>query len=256
MAAVLDVVSLTRRFGGLTAVKDVSFSVEANSIHGLIGPNGSGKSTTFNLITGIVRPDAGRIVIGGADVTGQPCQRIVRHGVARTFQNIELFYDMSVLGNCMVGAHSLGRAGAVAATLRPGWVGAEERRIEELARQSLAFVRMDGFANELARNISYGHQRLLEIARALASRPKLVLLDEPAAGMNQAETRQMMQTIERIGESGATVLLVEHNMKMVMKVCHRVTVLNHGEVIAQGTPDQIQADDAVVDAYLGRRRSS
>jgi len=251
--AALDVRSVTKRFGGLVAVKDASFSIEAKQIHGLIGPNGSGKSTMFNLITGIFPPDAGRIVIDGSDLTGAPCHRIIRCGVARTFQNIELFYDMSVLENCMVGTYPLTRAGAMAAMLRPRWVVAEEKRIEELAMRSLAFVRLDGLARERARNISYGHQRLLEIARALASSPKLLLVDEPAAGMNQAETQQLMHTIERIGESGVTVILVEHNMKMVMNVCRRLTVLDHGEVIAQGTPAQIRADAAVVAAYLGHR---
>ncbi len=253
--AVLDVSSVTKRFGGLTAVKEASFSIDAKSIHGLIGPNGSGKSTMFNLITGILRPDAGSITIDGSDVTGFPCHRIIRRGVARTFQNIELFYDMSVLENCMVGTYPVTKAGAFAAMLRPRWARDEEARIEQLAMQSLAFVGLNALAGELARNISYGHQRLLEIARALASSPKLILLDEPAAGMNQSETRQLMQYIERIGESGITVVLVEHNMKMVMNVCRQLTVLNYGEVIAQGSPAEIQGNEAVISAYLGRPRS-
>ncbi len=252
---VLDVSSVTKRFGGLTAVKGASFSIEAQSIHGLIGPNGSGKSTMFNLITGILRPDAGRITIDGFDVTGFPCHRIIRRGVARTFQNIELFYDMSVLENCMVGTYPVTRAGAIAAMLRPRWSRTEEKRIEALGMESLAFVGLDALAGELARNISYGHQRLLEIARAMASKPKLILLDEPAAGMNQAETRQLMRYINRIGEAGITVVLVEHNMKMVMNVCRRITVLNYGEVIAQGPPSEIQSDEAVIAAYLGRPRA-
>lgn len=251
---VLDVASLTKRFGGLTAVNAVSFSIDAKTIHGLIGPNGSGKSTLFNLITGMLRPDAGRIAIDGFDVTGVPSHRITRRGVARTFQSIELFYDMSVLENCMVGTYPVSRAGAIAAMLRPRWVREEEARIRELAMQSLVFVGLEGHAGDLARNISYGHQRLLEIARALASNPKLILLDEPAAGMNQAETRQLMEYIERIGASGITVVLVEHNMKMVMNVCRRLTVLNHGEVIAEGTPADIQSNQAVIAAYLGRPR--
>ena len=155
----------------------------------------------------------------------------------------------------MVGTYPVTRAGAIAAMLRPRWVAVEEARIHEIAMQSLAFVGLDGLAGELARNISYGHQRLLEIARALASRPKLILLDEPAAGMNQAETRQLMQYIERIGEGGITVVLVEHNMKMVMNVCRRLTVLNYGQVIAEGTPAEIQSNEAVVAAYLGRPRT-
>ena len=253
--AVLEVASITKRFGGLAAVNDASFSVDARSIHGLIGPNGSGKSTMFNLITGILRPDAGRITIDGSDMTGAPCFRVIRRGVARTFQNIELFYDMSVLENCMVGTYSVTKAGAIAAALRPRWVRAEEARIRGLAMQSLALVGLEQLAGELARNISYGHQRLLEIARALASCPKLILLDEPAAGMNQAETRQLIGYIERIGASGITVVLVEHNMKMVMNVCRRLTVLNHGEVIAEGTPAEIQSNELVISAYLGRPRT-
>ena len=252
--AVLEVSAVTKRFGGLTAVNAASFSIEAKSVHGLIGPNGSGKSTLFNLITGIFQPDSGRISVDGFDITGAPSHKITRRGIARTFQNIELFYDMSVLENCMVGTYPVTRAGAIAAMLRPRWVAVEEARIHEIAMQSLAFVGLDGLAGELARNISYGHQRLLEIARALASRPKLILLDEPAAGMNQAETRQLMQYIERIGEGGITVVLVEHNMKMVMNVCRRLTVLNYGQVIAEGTPAEIQSNEAVVAAYLGRPR--
>lgn len=253
--ALLDVSCLTKRFGGLTAVKEASFSVPVNSVHGLIGPNGSGKSTMFNLITGILRPDGGRVVFDGVDVTGVPCHRITSRGVARTFQNIELFYDMTVLENCMVGTYPVTRAGAIAAVLRPRWAKVEEQRIRELAMEALTFVGLDAIAGELARNISYGHQRLLEIARALASQPRLIMLDEPAAGMNQSETRQLMRYIERIGTAQITVLLVEHNMKMVMNVCNALTVLNYGEVIARGTPAQIQSDDAVISAYLGRPRT-
>jgi branched-chain amino acid transport system ATP-binding protein len=252
--AALEVSAVTKQFGGLTAVNEASFSVEAKSIHGLIGPNGSGKSTLFNLITGIFRPDGGRIAIDGFDVTDAPSYRITQRGVARTFQNIELFYDMSVLENCMVGTYTVTKAGAIAAVLRPRWVRAEEARIREIAMQSLAFVGLDGLAGEPARNIAYGHQRLLEIARALASSPKLILLDEPAAGMNQMETRQLMRYIERIGAAGITVVLVEHDMKMVMNVCHRLTVLNYGEVIAEGTPSEIQSNASVIAAYLGRPR--
>jgi branched-chain amino acid transport system ATP-binding protein len=253
--AVLDVSSVTKRFGGLTAVNAASFSIEGKSIHGLIGPNGSGKSTLFNLITGIFRPEAGRIAIDGFDVTGAPSYRIIRRGVARTFQNVELFYDMSVLENCMVGAYTVSKGGAIAAALRPRWVRAEEARIHEIAMESLAFVGLDVLAGELARNIAYGHQRLLEIARALASSPKLILLDEPAAGMNQTETRQLMRYIERIGAAGITVVLVEHDMKMVMNVCRRLTVLNYGEVIAEGTPSEVQSNERVIAAYLGCSRT-
>jgi len=250
----LEVASVTKRFGGLVAVNAATFAVQPKSIHGLIGPNGSGKSTLFNLITGIYRADEGRIAVDGFNVTALPSHRIIGRGVARTFQNIELFYDMSVLENCLVGAYAVTTAGAIAALLRPAWVRTEEARSHDIAMQCLAMVGLEGVAGQLARNIAYGHQRLLEIARALASRPKLLLLDEPAAGMNQMETRQLMRYIERIGAEGITVVLVEHNMKMVMNICDRLTVLNYGEVIAEGTPAAIQSDEAVIAAYLGRAR--
>lgn len=258
MSNLLEVTAVTKRFGGLVAVNAVSFGVRRGAIHGLIGPNGSGKSTTFNLITGVLKPNSGRIVIDGIDCTGVRSDRIIRYGIARTFQNIELFDDMPVLENCLIGAYSLQRAGPLAALIRRRWVEQEEQDARRRAETALAMVGLSPWIDERARNISYGHQRLLEIARALVSRPKVLLLDEPAAGMNQGEAQELMKYLETIRTAGVTVVLVEHNVRMVMKMCSRITVLNHGEVIADGTPEELQKDEAVIQAYLGnsnRRRT-
>lgn len=252
MRGVLEVSNLTKRFGGLTAVNAVSFVVRRGAIHGLIGPNGSGKSTTFNLITGVWKPNEGRVVLDGVECTGVRSDRVIRYGITRTFQNIELFDDMPVLENCIVGGYCLQKAGAIAALTRPRWLRNEEKDTVRRARAALATVGLEAWADERARNISYGHQRLLEIARALVSEPKVLLLDEPAAGMNQGETQELMKYVERIRDMGITVVLVEHNVRMVMRLCSRITVLNHGEVIAEGTPDELQRDEAVIQAYLGR----
>lgn len=252
MRDVLEVTNLTKRFGGLVAVNGVSFTVRRGAIHGLIGPNGSGKSTTFNLIAGVLKPNDGRVLIDGADSTGARSDRVIGYGIARTFQNIELFDDMPVLENCIVGGYSLQKAGAIAAFVRPRWVQNEERDTRRRAEAALAMVGLDPWADERARNISYGHQRLLEIARALVSGPKVLLLDEPAAGMNQGETQELMRYVARIQATGITIVLVEHNVRMVMKLCSQVTVLNHGEVIADGPPEALQKNEAVIQAYLGK----
>ncbi|MCC7271170.1 MAG: ABC transporter ATP-binding protein [Alphaproteobacteria bacterium] len=247
----LELEGVTKRFGGLTALDGVALDVRAGEVRGLIGPNGSGKSTLFHVASGVHRADGGRIVFAGEPILGRSSDAIARLGLARTFQDIQLFYDMTVLENAMVGCHRLSRAGALAAMLRPPWVAAEERMIRERAREALAFVGLVDLAAERARSIPYGHQRLLEIARALAAEPRLMLLDEPAAGMNPTETRALMHHIARLVDRGVTVFLVEHNMKMVMDICQRITVLNYGKVIASGTPAEVQADAGVVEAYLG-----
>lgn len=251
MTPLLELEGVTKRFGGLTALDGVALDVRPGEVRGLIGPNGSGKSTLFHVVTGVHRPDGGRIAFAGQPIAGRPTEAIAALGLARTFQDIQLFYDMTVLENVMVGCHRLTRAGPLAAMLKRAWVRAEERAIRERAMDALAVVGLADQAGEPARRIPYGHQRLLEIARALAADPKLMILDEPAAGMNPSETRQLMDQIARIVGRGVTVFLVEHNMKMVMDICQRITVLNYGKAIATGTPTEVQADAQVIQAYLG-----
>ena len=248
----LVVEGVSKSFGGLAALSNVSLDVKQGEIRGLIGPNGSGKSTFFNVVTGIHRADRGTILVDGAPIQHLPPERRQHLGLARTFQEIQLFYDLTVLENVLVGCHRLGRAEVAGALFRSSRVRAEEKRFLEGARECLDFVGLLALEGERARGIPYGHQRLLEIARALASEPRLMLLDEPAAGMNPAETQNLMAQVRRIVQRGVTVFLVEHNMRMVMDLCDRITVLNHGEVIAEGEPHAIQSHPQVVEAYLGK----
>jgi branched-chain amino acid transport system ATP-binding protein len=250
---ILSVEGLTKRFGGLLAVDGASFDVDRGSIHGLIGPNGSGKSTIFHLVTGVHPPTAGLVRFQDVEITGWRPDRIVGCGLARTFQEIQLFYDMTVLENAVVGAHRLGRSGIFAALARPPGTRAEEARVRERALGWLSLLGLHPYRDEAARTISYGHQRLLEISRALASDPEMVMLDEPAAGMNHAEAGRLSEHIHAIRDRGVTVLLVEHNVKMVMRLCSRITVLSRGRVIADDAPEAVQRNEAVLEAYLGRK---
>ena len=248
---VLEIDALTLQFGGLTALDDVTFHIEEGEILGLIGPNGAGKTTCFNAVTGIYRPTRGDIRFEGTSIAGHKRFQITQLGVARTFQNIRLFRSMTALENVLVGADAKHSTGMASALFRLPKHRREEREGHDRAMELLAFMGLQKRADELAANLSYGDQRRLEIARAMATEPKLICLDEPAAGFNPAEKAQLMDLIKRVRDQGYTVLLIEHDMKLVMGVTDRIVVLEFGRKIAEGTPAEIRDNPAVIAAYLG-----
>lgn len=247
----LEVQGITQRFGGITALEDISFTVKRGDITGVIGPNGAGKTTLFNIITGLYSQTAGSVTLNGTDISRLPAERLAAKGLVRTFQNIELFGTMTVLENVMLGLHTRSSSGIFACMGKMPWHLAEEKRIRAEALQWLEFCGIADLAGQAAANLPFGKGRFLEIARAMAVKPAIMLMDEPAAGLNNRETNVLAELIAKIRDTGVTVVLVEHDMELVMEICDRIVVLNLGRLLAEGSPREIQENPAVIAAYLG-----
>jgi branched-chain amino acid transport system ATP-binding protein len=252
MSTALRLTKLSRHFGGLKVLQDVTLEIAQGGIFGLIGPNGAGKTTVFNLITGLLRPSGGSIEFNSRDLAGSKPYEITRMGIARTFQNIRIFKEMTLLENVMVGMHAQLKYGPLGLLAGTGLFRAEERRARERARELLSWVKLDHKLGDQADNLSYGDQRRLELARALASEPRLLLLDEPVAGMNITEKTELMHEVRNISARGYTIFMIEHDMRFVMGLCDDIAVLNFGHIIARGGPEAIRNDPQVIEAYLGR----